>query len=155
MTDTPTWLEHAVKIYDDDSHADGDVLSHDWIKYALEISEPRNMEEAKRTQWTLLHRVETFKDWLLVERSTALQTVRGKGYLIVPPKDQARFAAEEAMGMVRKGLDKGARIIEYARLSEMDDDARRRHTDTGIRLCGIRDMMKRQKRDVFKLFAPS
>jgi hypothetical protein len=46
------------------------------------------------------------------------------------------------------------KVLTHVRLAEMDDDARRRHTDTQIRISGIGQMMKKQRRDVFALFKP-
>lgn len=152
MSEQPAWLERAARLYLDDSHKDGDILSHDWIRFALDIPKPRNLDEAEEIQWLTLSRVEAFKDWLLMDQKTALKAVRGKGYWIVPPSEQAQHAAEEAMRLVQRGLHKGSKIMENARLAEMDDTQRRRHTDSQIRLSGIGDMMRRQKKDVFKLF---
>lgn len=149
------WLEKAKSLYDEGNHADGDILSHDWIKFALDIPKPKTLAESEEIQWLALSRIEAFKDWLLVERKTAIKSVRGKGYWIVPPSEQAEVAAQEAMRMVSKGLQKGSKIMEHARLADMDDPARKRHTDAHVRLSGIGQMMKRQKRDVFKLFQPS
>lgn len=148
------WLQNAINEYDQGNHKDGDILSHDWIKHALQIPTARNLGEVEQIQWLMLTRIEAFKDWLLVERLTCIKSVRGKGYWIVPPGDQAQVAAEEAMRMVSKGLQKGSKIASHARLADMDDHAKKRHTDTQVRLSGLGDMMRRQKRDVFKLFSP-
>jgi len=150
----PDWLSRAVAIYDSDKRSYGDVLSHDWIRYALDIPVPKSVEDYEQSQWTLLMRVEAFKDYLLIDRHIAIQNVRGNGYRIVPPSEQARMAAEEAMRLVKRGLDKGSKIIKNTRLAELDTAQRRQHTDAEIRLSGIGDLMKRQRRDIFKLFGP-
>jgi hypothetical protein len=150
--ESPIWLERAIDLFDTDKHKDGDILSHDWLKYALDIPTAKTVEDFERIQWVLLSRVEAFKDWMLVNRSTALQSVRGKGYYVVPPNEQARFAAEEAMKHVKKGLQQADKVLTYARLADMDDDSRKRHTDTHVRLSGIGQLMKRQRKDVFALF---
>ena len=148
----PSWLQRGIDMFDADGHKDGDILSHDWIKYALDIPVPRTVDECEQIQWILLNRVESFKDWMLLNRKTALQSVRGKGYYVVPPSEQARFAAEEAMKHVRKGLQQADKVLTHARLADMSDDERRRHTDTQVRLSGIGQLMKRQRKDVFALF---
>ena len=148
----PAWLERAANLYDQGNHKDGDILSHDWLRYALDIPVASTLEESEEIQWMTLTRVDAFREWLLIERKTALKAVRGKGYWIVPPSEQAQVAAEEAMRLVQRGLRKGWAMMEHARLADMDDDSRRRHTDAHVRLAGIGDMMRRQKRDVFRLF---
>lgn len=150
----PVWLDRAIKMLDSDGRKDGDILSHDWIKYALDVPVAKSVDDADRVQWLLLGRVEAFKDWLLVERKIALQNVRGEGYRLIPPREQAHYAATEAMKMVKKGIVKGDKLMTHVRLSELDAEERKRHTDAHIRLAGVGDMIKRQRKDIFKLFFP-
>jgi len=150
----PDWLTHAVSAYDKDDKKAGEMLSHDWIKWALLIPAIKTLKQAEEIQWLLLSRVDAFKDYLLTERKVALQTVRGTGYYIVPPNDQARFAVEEAMRLIRKGLNKGERILDNAKLEEMDIEARKRHVDTQVRMSGVRGILLKQRRSVLQLFAP-
>jgi hypothetical protein len=149
------WLQHAIEEYDRTNHRDGDMLSHDWLAYALQLEKPRHLDEVQEKQWQAMSRIEEFRDYLLVDRQVALQNVRGKGYRIVPPSEQARYAAEQAMLQVSKGLRKGHKILTHTRIAELSDEQRRQHTDTEVKLAGIGSMMRRQKRDVFALFKPS
>lgn len=154
IEEIPAWLTNAISEFDKDGRKSGDILSHEWIKWALNIPAVKKLSEVDDIQWILLQRVEAFKDYLLKERKIALRTIRGKGYYIVPPSEQAQFAVEEAMRLVRKGLDKGDKILDYARIEEMDNESAKRHTDTQIRMCGIRGIMTKQRRNIFQLFAP-
>ena len=149
------WLEKACGMYDSGNHKDGDILSHDWLRFALDIPEPKNLREAEEMQWLTLSRVEAFKEWVLLERKTVLKSVRGKGYWIVPPNEQAQVAAEEAMKLVQKGLERGSLMMLHARVDAMDNDSRKRHTDVQVRLLGVGQMMRGQKRDVLRLFKPT
>lgn len=148
------WLQRAVDMFDNDRFKDGDLLSRDWISHALDIPPIRSVQDAERIQWMTLARVEAFKEYLLVERKVALRTARGQGYVVIPPSEQAEFAAREAMGLVQKGLRKGTKIMENTRLDALTDSQKRRHTDAELRLSGLSQMMRRQRRDVFKLFRP-
>jgi hypothetical protein len=152
MSNQPTWLQNAINEFNNSNHKDGDILTHDWIKYALQIPEPKNLSEAERIQWLAMGRVEAFKDWLLENRNIAIKSVRGQGYYIVPPRDQARVACQESMKMVSKGLRKGHRMLQHTRIDQLNDDEKRRHTDAEVRMSGITGMIKRQKKDVFRLF---
>ena len=152
--DAPTWLARAISAFDKDARKDGDLLTHEWIKWALDIPAPVNMEQATEQQWLLLTRLDAFRDYLLVDRKIALQNVRGEGYRIVPPSEQAQVAAEQAMKLVKKGLDHGDKLMTHTRTNELSTDEQKRHTDAHLRLCGIKDMVRRQKKDVFRLFSP-
>jgi hypothetical protein len=140
------WLNHAVQAFDRDKKSDGDMLTHEWIKWALEVREPKTLSDASEIQWVLLSRVEAFKDYLLVERQIALANVRGEGYRILPPCEQARYAAEQALKSIKRGFDQGSKLLTHARLAEMDYEARKRHTDTEVRLAGIKQIVQREKR---------
>jgi hypothetical protein len=150
--EAPQWLSRAISMFDKDSRKDGDMLSHDWIKYALDIPAAKTIDQATEQQWVLLTRLDAFRDYLLVERKVALQNIRGEGYRIVPPSEQAQVAAEQAMKMIKKGLDHGDRLMTHTRVNMLSNDEQKRHTDAHLRLCGIKDMVRRQKKDVFKLF---
>lgn len=152
--DTPAWLDRAVNQFDKDDKKDGEILSHYWIKWALDIKDPASLDELQENQWLLLTRFDAFRDYMLTERKIALQNVRGKGYRIVPPTDQAEFAAVETLKTIKNAFDKGDKLMTHCRLGELDTDAQRRHTDAHIKLCGIKDMVKRNKTDIFKLFLP-
>lgn len=149
------WLTKAIKQFDVDNRSDGDMLSHDWIKWALDIPKPKTIEQATEQQFMLLSRLDAFRDYLLTVRKVALQNIRGVGYRIVPPSEQAQMAAEQAMKLVKRGLDHGDKLMTHTRTSELSTDDQRRHTDAHLRLCGIKDMVRRQKRDVFLLFNKS
>jgi hypothetical protein len=149
-----TWLEHAISEYEKTNHQDGDILSHEWLKFALQITAPKTIGDAYETQWTLLSRMDAFREHLLTERRVALQNVRGDGYRIVPPSEQARYAAELAMRHIHKGLTQGARLMEHTRIDALTDSQRQRHIDAETKLAGVGHMMLRQRRDVFALFGP-
>ena len=154
MSNAP-WLKKAADLYDESGFRDGDILSHDWIRWALDVPEPRSLEHVTENQFLLMSRFEAFREWLLIERKTALQSVRGKGYWIVPPDEHARVAVDEAMKDVAKGLRRGGKMLSHARTEMMSSDARKRHTDAEVRMSGIRSLMSRQRRDVFLLFKKS
>ena len=147
-------IDDALAQFDKDGFKDGDIVSHDWIRWALDIKVPARLEEVNELQFLLLSRLDEFRDRLLIERKIALRNVRGDGYLIVPPYDQARYAAEQGLKYIRKGLEKAEELLEHARLDEMSTDERKRHVDAQCKFDGMKGIMTRQKRDVFALFGP-
>lgn len=145
-------LESAVSQFLSESFAYGDVVSHLWLEVYLEIPKPETLSDAQRTRFLMLSRVEDFKRLLLEEHKLALESVRGEGYRIVPPKDQAAFAVTEAARLIQKGIDRGLVLLQHARLGEMNDDARKRHIDAHIKMSGLQSLTQRERRDVFALF---
>lgn len=141
-------ISDAVSLYLNEGYSDGDLISHDWLKMALEI----NDAALRENEFVLLERMESFKSTLLNNYQIALQSVRGRGYRVVPPSEQARYAAQEAARYIGKGLKKADGLLNNTRLDALDTDERKRHTDTQVRIAALSGMINKGKRDVFRLF---
>lgn len=143
-------LGWAVEQFFAEGFRDGDVVSRDWLKWALDITD----QALRENEFLLLERMEAFKSALLLDHKIALQNVKGRGYRVVPPAEQARFAAEEASRHFDKGLRKAERLLSNTRRGALSTDEARRHTDTEVRMAGLRGMINKGNRDVFALFSP-
>lgn len=141
-------LESAVDQFMADDFQDGDLISHDWLRTVLEI----NDAAMRDNDFVLVERIEAFKSALLHGHQIALQNVRGRGYRVVPPAEQARFAAEEAAKYIGKGLRKADSLLANTRFEQLATDERKRHTDTQVRIAALAGMVSKGKRDVFALF---
>ena len=148
------WLQRAISLFCSEDRRDGDILTHEWIRWALEVPVPRKIEDAEQMQWMLLQRFDAFRDCLLINKKIALQSIRGIGYWIVPPNEQARVAAEEFMKSIHRGMERGVKIIDNTRCDQLNHVEMKLHTDTQIRLIGIKQLMIGKRRDVLKLFSP-
>lgn len=145
-------VEHALRLFFEEDFKDGDLISVEWLEWALAITKPKTVEEVQERSFQLLSRFEDFRNTLLVNHQIALQNVRGKGYRIVPPEEQAEHAARVALGYIKKGISKGSHILRHARLDAMSTAARARHTDAQIKMAALNGMMMKGRRDVFALF---
>lgn len=151
MSDMEWSLRQSVDSFMEEGFEDGDLVSHDWLRWALAI----NDQAVKENEFVVLERMEAIKSTLLKEHRIALQNVRGKGYRVVPPAEQARYAAEEASRHIRKGVKKADELMRHTRMEALDHDERKRHTDAEARMASLHGMMSRGQRDVFKLFQPA
>lgn len=152
MADEKSWLDRAVAEYDNKKFVDGDLLSHDWIHWALDIPAVNSGMTAKEAQFILLSRFDAFRDYMLIQRKICFQNVRGQGYRVVPPGEQAQVAAEEAMRLIRRGLEKGDKILTHARVNEMTQEEALRHTNAQIKIGGLQQMLGRQRKDILEEF---
>src|SRR5690554_5230956 len=84
-------IADAIESFFREDFQDGDLVSWDWLTYHLHITPKAQAEN----QFLMLERVDDFRNELLKEHLIALQNVRGKGYRIVPPAEQAEYAARE------------------------------------------------------------
>lgn len=153
MTDFPTeiWsLDEAVDDFFAEGFKDGDLISHDWLRMTLAINDAAVAANA----FVIVERLEAFKTVLLDGHQIALQNVRGRGYRVIPPHEQARYAAEEAAKYMAKGLKKADSLLTNTRHAALTEDEKKRHTDTQVRISALGGMISKGKREVFKLFDP-
>jgi hypothetical protein len=144
-------VKDAVDLFFKDGKRDGDLLSHDWILFALDMRTPETREE----QFELLERMDAFRTALLREHCIALQNVRGEGYRIVPPGEQAEYAARLAESYFRKGARKGGELLKNIRRDQLTHAEARRHTDCEVKMAALSGMVSKGARDIFSLFAAS
>lgn len=141
-------VKDAVSLFFKDGKRDGDLLSHDWILFALDMRAPRTREDGLM----LLDRMDSFRTALLEEHNIAVQNVRGEGYRVVPPAEQAEYAARVAARHIDKGIRDSNRLLKHTRRELLTDTEAKRHTDCEVRIAGLRGMIGKGKRDVLALF---
>jgi len=144
-------LEAAVAAYFERDYKDGDLVTHYALHDMLDMP-PEGTMDNRMWALTFMDRFEQFKDTLLRQHRIYLSNVRGKGYLVVPPDEQAHTAMLAAMNDIRRAAGKCTKALEYARVEEMSGDARRRHTDAQVRFAGLRGMLGKEKTNIFQLF---
>jgi len=148
---TEMWsLDDAVDQFLEEKFQDGDLVSHDWLRMVLDINDAAVAANA----FVVVERMEAFKTVLLDGHQIALQNVRGRGYRVIPPHEQARYAAEEAARYMAKGLKKADALLTNTRHESLTTDEKKRHTDTQVRIAALSGMISKGKRDVFLLFEP-
>jgi len=143
---------NGVDTFLESNYSDGDIVSLHWLKNTLKIDEPKTMEEVKGFQWELLNKVEMFKEELLLNHSIALRNVRGNGYMIVPPYQQAEYAADVGIKAMNKGMKKAERLLENTRTEILDDPDKKRHIDAQVKFSAMKGILNKQKINVFALF---
>ena len=145
-------IEQAIDLFLAENFNNNDIVTHEFLKFILKVPEPQHLDQVQAIQFMLLSRVEEFKKCLLEDHHIALASIRGIGYCIVPPDEQALFAITEAAHYIRKGLRTGMNLLEYARIEEMTETARKRHLDTQIKMTGLHTIVTKERRDIFALF---
>lgn len=148
-----TWsLDKALEQFFADNFADGQLISHAWLEWALNLPKPKTAKEMVNCQFVILDRVEQFKEALLTKHQIYIVSVRGQGYRIVPPSDQAFIAVDTAMRGVRREFSKCQEVMKNTRFAELDADQAKRHTDAQVKVSALTGMVGKAKREVFSLF---
>ncbi|MGH7909060.1 MAG: hypothetical protein ACRENW_04325 [Thermodesulfobacteriota bacterium] len=145
-------LDEALAKFFESKFEDGHVVSHEFIDYMINIPPVESMDARI---WSLMRmdRFEAVRDVLLTVHRIYLSNVRGKGYLVVPPREQAVTALSTAMGDIKRALSKAGKAIDtkHVRMELLDSEESKRHTDAIVRLSGIRAMVNKEKKNVFDL----
>lgn len=147
-------LDKAIEQFKADNFTDGQLISHDWLTWALNLPKPQTAQEMVNCQFVILDRVEQFKEALLTQHQIYIVSVRGKGYRIVPPSDQAFIAIDTAMRGVRREFSKCKEVMKHTRIGELDSDQAKRHLDAQVKVSALSGMIGKEKREVFGLFKP-
>jgi len=142
----------AVDTFMESNFKDGDIVSMHWLKEFLQIKEAIRIEDVNNIQWDLLAKMELFKEELLTKHQIALRNVRGSGYLIVPPRQQAEFAVEEGIKAFNKGMRRTDRLLNNVRRNKMDNTENKRHTDAQVKFSAIKNLLKKEKVNIFSIF---
>lgn len=133
-------VARAVEQYAKDQFQDGDIISHDWLAWALDLPKPQSVQDFRRCQFVALSRIDDFRDRLLVTHKVALRNVRSEGYRVVPANEQAKYAIDVAAAHIEKGLSKGRKILKYTRMSQLSGNEKRAHNDTAAKMDSLRRM---------------
>lgn len=143
------WMLRAQEKWKQQNWNSGDIVTHQWLHWALEFPEPTTIEEAKQYNWINLRRMDEFRYWLLHELKIALQSVKSKGYWIVPPAEQARVAAEEWSRGIARASYKSEAILRHTRMEVLDNRERQQHIDTQNRINAMSQLMTKEKINIF------
>ncbi len=73
-------LDKAIEQFLADKFEDGQLISHAWLEWALNLPKPSTAKEMVNCQFVILDRVEQFKEALLTQHQIYIVSVRGKGY---------------------------------------------------------------------------
>lgn len=156
-------VRDALTAFDNTGFIYGDLITHEWLDYELKIpvvnwdnieqqNEDELKKELKRIEFIRLRRIELFKYELLVTQQIAVESIKGEGYRLVHPNDQAMFALQESMRQIQNAIKKGHMTLKFARLEEMEQENRQRHIDSDVKMAALNQLIRKERRDVFLPF---
>lgn len=146
-----TWsLERAVASFLSSGFNDGDMVSHEWLEFNLELPTPKTLKDVRDCQWIALSRVEALKSELLKRHNICLANVYGQGYRVVPPAEQGEYALRKTVKEVSKAIERGSNILNHTRLKDLSVDEMKKHTDIQVKMAAISEMAGRRSRKLLK-----
>ena len=139
------------KLDDEEMLVNNRILTHSYIEDALEIPEAVTIKDDRENRMMLLERFTALRDYLLTERKIALKSLQGIGYQVIPPNEQAEYAAELSSKLIKKAIQKGSELMENTRTEELFSSDRKRHFDAQVKMQGINSIISRERRNMLAI----
>ena len=114
----------AVESFLNAKFAPGHVVPRAWFVKEFGLREPQTLEESKRFMFDFMADMDHFRDWLLIEHKVHFQTIRGEGYRVVPPAEQADVAVRLYTAKIGKALEGMGKHLTHIDLSSLTDTER-------------------------------
>jgi hypothetical protein len=93
----------------------GQIITHDWLYHHFKLPQPESGTFTQIQKWNFdfMTCMDGFREILLIENSKALRNLRGKGWLVVEPKDQTSVTMGDMRSVISKALQRAAIHLEY------------------------------------------
>ncbi|WP_198173376.1 hypothetical protein [Cupriavidus sp. USMAA2-4] len=136
-----------MKDFIDAGISDGDILPHSWLEErfgmkALDDDDVLTPAAFQDRQFAWLRNLEAFRAQLLEKHQIFLQSVHGRGYRVVPAREQTAAAQEKFEREATKAFRRAATTLKNVRLDELSDTERKENTDAIAKLSMLRGMQR-------------
>jgi len=120
----------------------GSVITHEWLLDQLEIVPPKigTPEQFQAYSLRRLEDVTDYREELLREHNMATTTIRGVGYVIVLPGEQATLAMRELEADVTRAIRKTRDKLVHTKIDALTADEARQRTDAMGKLAAFAAM---------------
>lgn len=111
----------------------GELIPHEWLKEQFHIkplsfSDYPDMESVRKAiadqQFTFMQLFERLRKDVLKNHSLCLMNVRGMGYKIIHPKDQAKYAWDQLIGIINKAFKECHDIMSHTKTQFLDEETK-------------------------------
>lgn len=126
----------------------GYLITHKWLDEQFGLEAPNGQTTRKATNkydFDFMSSMGGFRTALLENHSIALRTITGRGYEILPPSEQTKFAMREGARAIAKSFNKMEALTTYVDHEKLTVAERKENTDALARLAMMRSMYQRGK----------
>lgn len=118
--------------------APGELITHDYLKDKFCIKEPDMSEFDNVTslfqagsilQFTYMSLVDKLRNDILQDHNYYLCNIRGDGYILLHPKDQAEYAYKTAVKSIKDAMRNALEIIKHIRHNDVPPEQRSKDND--------------------------
>ena len=102
----------------------GDLVPHEWFEEAFNLKPPAygSKKQFNAYQWEFMNLFEGVKSHLLETHKMYLSNVKGRGYLLVMPNQQAEVAVTKMRSAISKELGKAKQAITNINIALLSND---------------------------------
>lgn len=128
-----------------ENYSYGDIIPTSVLAALLECEEPEfcTPKELDDIRFKRLSRIGELKRILLEETQLMLDPAHGKGYRVVPPKEQTAVTMSKMSNRLNKETLRAATSLANVRLEELSVDQQREHAGAICRLASMRQQARK------------
>lgn len=132
----------------------GDLITHDYLYLAFQIADLRIedfthtelfVQAFKNDQFKYMGLVNKLRDELLEKEFYYLKNIRGDGYVLLPPKEQVKFAYDTAMTQIQKEFCEAKNIMLNCRTDVIPPEQIAKNHDLIARLSNLQQVFRKEK----------
>lgn len=128
----------------------GDVVSHRWLRTALDLPQEDDkslsVDQYKTVNFQYAAAMNELKRLLGKKKKQHLDNLRGEGYRVILPQDQTDWALAEAKDALRKSLSEANFRLRHLDTDGLTDTARAENADAKARMSKIGGFVRKTLR---------
>lgn len=143
-----TIVDGAVEAFVERGFEAGDLITRDWIEEVLCLEEPPEIlprderrDAYKRFDLQKLQRMSEFRTVLLHEYQIDLEAVVGKGYRVVPSREQATLASASAERNIKREIAKAHDKVQHTNVAQLTSQEQREHLSAAMHVTRLRELL--------------
>ena len=143
----PPWKE-AVRKFRAERFAPGYIIPLEWFWDAFGEIDPDKEasmppQEYKRRKLFFIAQLQLLQDELLEQDDIALSNVFGKGYQVVPPREQTKFAIERAKRAIGREITKASKTLEHIKMEELSTAEKEENMQARSKIAALSGMNRK------------
>lgn len=155
---SPAWYtqaaEQAYRKFVLEGKTYGSLLTHGWLYDALGVQDPKTVnggyDAIQKATFTFASAQAAFSKLLLISHQMALDNVRGNGWRVVMPNEQAKWAMSEGMDEVQSALSKMSSRIKHTNTALLDRAQRQDYAKVQDHAAMVKRWVDREANRPFK-----
>jgi len=134
----PEFQQAAIEAQDEFDY--GRIIPHQWLYDHFKLPQPKHgtFREIEKWHFDFMAAMDGFREMMLIEFQKSLRNVRGKGWLVVEPKDQTSVAMGDFKTAFSRHVKKAFAAITNIAAKFLDTQKQKENSDAIGKLGAIK-----------------